>query len=74
MDAHHAHSLDPNAAKRMPPLAVRVAEACRLTGIGRSKLYELIKAGDLQTIKIGAITLIPMSSLETLLRSASSER
>jgi hypothetical protein len=29
-----------------PPLAVRVPEACRLNGIGRSKLYELIKAGE----------------------------
>jgi len=27
------------------PLTVRVREACRLTGIGRSRLYELIKDG-----------------------------
>ena len=28
-------------------------EACRTTGIGRSKLYELIQAGDLPTLKVG---------------------
>jgi excisionase family DNA binding protein len=54
-------------AMQTPPLAVRVPEACRLSGIGRSKLYELIKAGELRTIKVGAITLIPLTSLERLL-------
>ena len=45
------------------PLTVRVREACRLTGIGRSKLYELISAGEIEIIKVGAITLIPTNSL-----------
>jgi excisionase family DNA binding protein len=49
------------------PLTVRVREACRLTGIGRSKLYELIAAGDIQTIKVGSITLIPTESLHSFL-------
>ena len=51
-------------------LSVRVKEACRLTGIGRSKLYELIASGDVQTVKIGAMTLIPIASLKALLRRA----
>jgi excisionase family DNA binding protein len=45
-----------------------VREACRLTGIGRSKLYELIAAEEIETIKVGAITLIPMVSLEQFLK------
>jgi len=49
------------------PLTVRVREACRLTGIGRSKLYELIAAGEIAIVKIGTITLIPMASLEGLI-------
>lgn len=36
------------------PLAVRIPDAVRMTGIGRSKLYELIASGDLETIKIGS--------------------
>lgn len=43
-------------------LAVRVKEACRLTGIGRSKLYLLIREGHIQTIKVGSMTLIPCAA------------
>jgi excisionase family DNA binding protein len=50
------------------PLTVRIREACRLTGIGRSKLYELIGAGEIEVIKVGAITLVPVSSLTSFLR------
>jgi excisionase family DNA binding protein len=44
-------------------LTVRIKEACRITGIGRSKLYELIEQGDIEVIKVGTITLIPVESL-----------
>jgi excisionase family DNA binding protein len=50
------------------PLAVRIREACRLTGIGRSKLYELIAGGEIEIIKIGTITLVPVASLTSFLR------
>jgi excisionase family DNA binding protein len=50
------------------PLAVRIREACRLTGIGRSKLYELIAAGEIEIIKVGTITLVPVASLTRFLR------
>jgi excisionase family DNA binding protein len=49
------------------PLAVRIREACRLTGIGRSKLYELIGAGEIRIVKVGTITLIPVQSLQNFL-------
>jgi excisionase family DNA binding protein len=52
-----------NGARAPMPIAVRVREACRLTGIGRSKLYELIAARQIDVVKVGAITLIPVSSL-----------
>lgn len=62
-----------DAAKSEPPvqmpgdpISVRVAEAIRLTGIGRSKLYELIASGDIEAIKVGRCTLIPMTSLRAL--------
>ena len=61
--------LEPDSPPVETRLTVRVHEACRITGIGRSKLYELIQAGDIETIKVGAITLIPMESLNTFLRS-----
>jgi excisionase family DNA binding protein len=53
------------------PLAVRVREACRLTGIGRSKLYELIAAGEIRIVKVGSITLIPLAGLQQFLEQRS---
>jgi len=53
----------PNDAFFHRPLAVRIREACRLTGIGRSKLYELIAAGEIEIVKVGTISLVPMASL-----------
>lgn len=52
------------------PLAVRIREACRLTGIGRSKLYELIASGDIEIVKIGTMTLVPFESLKGLVARA----
>ena len=48
------------------PLTVRISAAVRLTGISRSTLYELIQSGDLETVKVGRSTLIPMQALKRL--------
>jgi excisionase family DNA binding protein len=63
--------LDPTNGSRgsyqTPPLTVRIPEACRLSGIGRSKFYELIKAHEIEIIKVGTITLVPVESLKAYL-------
>lgn len=61
-----AKELPEDAVSR--PLTVRVREACRLTGIGRSKFYELIAAGEIEIVKVGTITLVPVTSLTKFLR------
>lgn len=53
-------TLDP----RPPAITVRIKEACRITGIGRSKLYELIAQGEIEIVKVGAMTLVPVAGLE----------
>ena len=58
----------------MEPITVRILEAARLTGIGRSKLYELIASGDIETVKVGSCTLIPMASLHGLIERAKQQR
>ncbi len=58
-------SLDPTP----DVITVRIKEACRITGIGRSTLYKLIEAGDIMTIKVGTITLVPLASLKAFLAS-----
>lgn len=56
--------------EQMPaPLSVRIKEACRMTGIGRSKLYELIAAGDIEVIKVGSMTLVPVDALRAFLEA-----
>jgi len=57
-------------AGAIEPISVRIADAIRLTGIRRSKLYELIASGELETVKIGRCTLIPMASLHALIERA----
>lgn len=52
------------AAPAIRPISVRIPVAVQMTGISRSKLYELIKDGQLQTVKVGASTLIPTDSLQ----------
>lgn len=48
------------------PLTVRISTAVQLTGISRSRIYELIESGDLETVKVGRSTLIPYKSLKAL--------
>lgn len=50
-------------------ISVRIPEACRLIGISRSKLYELIDAGDIQTAKVGASRLVLVRSLRAFIES-----
>jgi excisionase family DNA binding protein len=45
------------------PLANQIPDVCRRLGIGRTLLYEIIKSGQIRTIKIGNRTLVPESEL-----------
>lgn len=49
--------------RELGPITVRVSGAFRILGIGRSKLYELISAGEIETIKVGRCTLVLVASL-----------
>ena len=48
------------------PICVRVNEAARMIGVGRTKLYELIAAGEVETVKLGKATRITAASLHDL--------
>lgn len=49
------------------PLAYSVNEACRVSSLGRTRLYQLIGEGRLEVRKIGKRTLIPATSLRALI-------
>lgn len=56
------------------PILLTPTEAARALGIGRSKLYELLQEGVLESVHIGACRRIPadaLSELVTRLRAKS---
>ena len=52
---------------RSVPLTIRVADAASLLGIGKTKIYELIGAREIEVIKLGRATLIIRASLEAFI-------
>ena len=40
------------------PICVRINDAARMIGVGRTKVYELISSGELETVKIGKATRV----------------
>lgn len=63
--AHH-QGLAP-AYQPLEPLAYSIAEACHVSSLGRTRIYQLIGEGRLQTRKIGSRTIIPAASLRALI-------
>ncbi|MGE0721666.1 MAG: helix-turn-helix domain-containing protein [Novosphingobium sp.] len=55
-----------SAQQSVEPICVRVNDAARMIGIGRTKLYELIASGEINTVKIGKATRITTASLHAL--------
>jgi hypothetical protein len=51
----------------MAPLTVTVATARRISGLGNTKLWELIRDRKLETVHVGRRTLITFRSLKDLL-------
>lgn len=54
----------------MEPLLLSIAEAARSLGVGRSKAYELIGDGQLETVTIGRRRLVKMESLKAIAKAA----
>jgi predicted DNA-binding transcriptional regulator AlpA len=51
------------------PISVKIPEAVRLSGLSRSRIYELMKTGDIQFAKVGRSTLILLESLRHFIQS-----
>lgn len=53
----------------MEPITVTVDGARKALGIGTTKLYELIGAGKLRTVKVGRRTLVRTDSIRDLVNT-----
>lgn len=56
-------------SQRAEPISVRIPEAVRLTGLSRSRIYELMRSGDIQFAKVGSSTLVLVDSLRRFVDS-----
>lgn len=63
-NSHHAKTGGIPFAERP---TCSIAEACQAVGFGKTKLYELIDEGTVQTLKIGRRRLVRVPSLLNLL-------
>ena len=48
------------------PFVLTISETCAALKLGRSKVYQLIKAGDLKVIKFGKATRLSVASVQEL--------
>ena len=51
------------------PLTVTIPAALRISGLGRTTIYELIKSKQIRAVRVGARRLIDFASLKALLTS-----
>jgi len=54
----------------MPPRALRVRDAAKTYSLSKTRIYELIAAKRLKSIKVGGRRLVTVDSLESLLAEA----
>lgn len=54
------------------PLGYSINDAIAASSIKRTKLYELINSGELQTVKVGKRTVVKADSLRRLMEGAQS--
>ncbi|MET0240212.1 MAG: helix-turn-helix domain-containing protein [Sphingobium sp.] len=54
----------------MDPITLTIDGTKKATGLGITKIYELIGAGKLETVKIGRRTLVKTASIRALLEAA----
>ena len=52
------------------PVSTTIDDACHITGLGRTKVYELIGEGKLKAVAIGRRRLVLYSSIEELIHGA----
>lgn len=58
----------------LKPITVTVTTALAITGLGRTKFYELVKEGRIRTVAIGRRTLVVFADLEKLAEPAADRK
>lgn len=67
-DDHHQPEQYVPVQNKLSPALLTVLEACEVLRISRWTLYDLIRSRAIETIKIGRIRRIPISSISHYIR------
>lgn len=51
------------------PVAVSVGEAAKLLGLGKTKVYEMLRSGELQSRTVGRRRLVSMGSIQSFMKT-----
>jgi excisionase family DNA binding protein len=51
------------AGNGLPVLLLRPEDAARALGVGRTKVYELMRSGALRSVRVGGLRRIPVAAL-----------
>jgi excisionase family DNA binding protein len=72
-DDHREEDVTPKRKARPPlePIAVTVADACRISGLSRSEIYLRLADGSIKAVKSGRRTLVLVDSVREHLASLS---
>ena len=69
--SHSIEDIGTIAPDQLKPLTVTVATARRISGLGNTTIWALIKARKLETVRVGRRTLVTYGSLEAMLEPTS---
>lgn len=61
-------------AAALLPISLRIPDAVRLTGITKTRFYELFKSGEIQPIKLGSTTLLSYAALQAFIAKLEREQ
>lgn len=63
------HGRKPRKAREVPQnaLGYRPLELVELLGIGKTKVFEMLKSGELSSVKLGRTRIIPADAVKALL-------
>ena len=50
--------------RRVAPLLLKPEEAAEALGIARTRVYQLLRAGEIRSVKIGKVRRIPVAALQ----------
>ena len=52
----------------MDRLLLKISDVQEATGLGRTRIYELVRSGDLRAVHIGKSIRVPVAALEEFVR------